>query len=486
MSKYLGAGQYFERLPGGSTPVQGVATATLMVPGYFTDGPDSGVPVAVNSWAEFDRNYGGLNTTSENGYAIKGFFDNGGQTVLPLRITSVGARQADSTAMTGWTIKAVNKGTKYNGYTVILVANADTSAHFDVTIKDASGNVADKYENVTFESGETTTANYVANLLNPACQIVNITGTGSAVAAVYTLANGNDGAAIGLTEIQAALVVGASRFDACVDSNYLLIAPDATDAATTSALITYAEGRRDVFVPYSPTLVTSTVAAAVAFRKTVTNSQKSACYWPFVKVYDLLQGRTKTMSPIGHIAGIYARTDANKNVGKNPAGIIDGAIRGITGLSFTPTMATNTTPGDVGTLYVNRVNPLVSDSAHGTCVWGCRTTSLDPQWIYVNHERLFQFVEKKVGNGSMWVNFENNTADLQLKVFTQMYSLFLGWHNEKYFAGKTPAESFFIVCDGSNNTEDSEGDGELIIDYGIAPSKPAEFIRHRLRQKTLK
>jgi phage tail sheath protein FI len=86
----------------------------------------------------------------------------------------------------------------------------------------------------------------------------------------------------------------------------------------------------------------------------------------------------------------------------------------------------------------------------------------------------------------MWVNFENNTADLQLQVFTQMYSLFLGWHNEKYFAGKTPAESFFIVCDGSNNTEDSEGDGELIIDYGIAPSKPAEFIRHRLRQKTLK
>jgi phage tail sheath protein FI len=48
--------------------------------------------------------------------------------------------------------------------------------------------------------------------------------------------------------------------------------------------------------------------------------------------------------------------------------------------------------------------------------------------------------------------------------------------------GSTPAEAFFVKCDGENNTAETIDAGQLIVDIGIAPVKPAEFVIFRLAQ----
>ncbi|MFD1046038.1 undecaprenyl-diphosphate phosphatase [Kibdelosporangium lantanae] len=48
--------------------------------------------------------------------------------------------------------------------------------------------------------------------------------------------------------------------------------------------------------------------------------------------------------------------------------------------------------------------------------------------------------------------------------------------------GNTPEEAFYILCDETNNPASSVDEGKLIVDIGIAPVKPAEFVIFRLSQ----
>jgi len=57
--------------------------------------------------------------------------------------------------------------------------------------------------------------------------------------------------------------------------------------------------------------------------------------------------------------------------------------------------------------------------------------------------------------------------------------------NEGYFAGNSPSQAFFVICDETNNTQASIDLGQVIIDVGVAPNKPAEFVRFRFQQASL-
>jgi Bacteriophage tail sheath protein len=48
--------------------------------------------------------------------------------------------------------------------------------------------------------------------------------------------------------------------------------------------------------------------------------------------------------------------------------------------------------------------------------------------------------------------------------------------------GATPEQAFFILCDETNNPASSVDEGKLVVDVGIAPVKPAEFVIFRISQ----
>ena len=50
--------------------------------------------------------------------------------------------------------------------------------------------------------------------------------------------------------------------------------------------------------------------------------------------------------------------------------------------------------------------------------------------------------------------------------------------------GATPEEAFFVKVDEENNPEEVRDAGQLIIEVGVAPVKPAEFVIIRIKQKT--
>jgi phage tail sheath protein FI len=85
------------------------------------------------------------------------------------------------------------------------------------------------------------------------------------------------------------------------------------------------------------------------------------------------------------MVGIYARSDTNRGVHKDPANEV---IRGISQLQL------QINNQEQAVLNPKGVNCLRYFKGQGNLVWGGRTTSPDPDWKYINVRRLFIFVEK--------------------------------------------------------------------------------------------
>jgi len=200
------------------------------------------------------------------------------------------------------------------------------------------------------------------------------------------------------------------------------------------------------------------------------DSKYAAMYYPWVQVADPTPGATSTtmmMPPSAHLAGIWARSDGERGVHKAPANEI---VRGALGLGIT---LTNVEQGVLNPVGVNCIRAF---AGRGIRVWGARTLSSDPSWRYLNVRRLFNYVEKSIENGTQWMVFEPNDYDLWARAKRNI-SAFLKtvWMQGALF-GQSTDEAFYVKCDAENNPIETRDAGQLIIDIGIAPVKPAEFV----------
>jgi phage tail sheath protein FI len=202
------------------------------------------------------------------------------------------------------------------------------------------------------------------------------------------------------------------------------------------------------------------------------DSKFAALYYPWIKVAGG-NGHPIAVPPSGHIAGVYARNDKERGVHKAPANeIVRGALE----------PASAITKGEQDTLNPIGVNCIRSFSGQGIRVWGARTLSSDPAWRYINVRRLFNFVEKSIERGTQWVVFEPNDSDLWARVRRDVGAFLTGVWRAGALFGITGGEAFFVKCDEEINPPDVRDRGQLIIEIGLAPVKPAEFVIFRLSQ----
>src|SRR5438105_15896551 len=87
-------GVYIEEIPSGVRTITGVPTSVTAFVGRAWRGPVD-VPVRCDSYADYDRTFGGLWRDSTMSYAVQQFFANGGSQALVVRVaTRTGATRA--------------------------------------------------------------------------------------------------------------------------------------------------------------------------------------------------------------------------------------------------------------------------------------------------------------------------------------------------------------------------------------------------------
>jgi uncharacterized protein len=205
------------------------------------------------------------------------------------------------------------------------------------------------------------------------------------------------------------------------------------------------------------------------------DSKFATLYWPWLEVMDPLTSRPIMVPPSGHMAGIWARTDSTRGVHKAPANeVVLGAI----GLAF------NTTHSEQGGLNQIGINCIRAFPGRGIRVWGARTLSSDPEWRYLNVRRLFNYVSESIVEGTQWAVFEPNDERLWTRLrMSATNFLTRTWRDGALF-GSTPEQAFFVKCDAETNPPDVVEAGQVVVEIGIAPVKPAEFVVFRISQYT--
>src|SRR4030095_12154696 len=78
-------GVYIEEIPSGVRTITGVATSITAFIGRASRGPVND-PVTITSFADYERNFGGLSVDSTMSYAVQDFYLNGGSEAIVVRI----------------------------------------------------------------------------------------------------------------------------------------------------------------------------------------------------------------------------------------------------------------------------------------------------------------------------------------------------------------------------------------------------------------
>ena len=506
-------GVYIEEISSGVRTIVGVATSVTAFIGRAERGPDNKA-IYIQSFSDFDRIFGGLWNKSTMSYAVQHYFQHGGTDSIVVRVAKNANRATISLATSGdpLILETIGPGEWGNALraSVNHEATKDSANLFTLTIQELEAPGSQKVvSDETFRnlSSDSENKRYITTVLREGSRLVNVKGTAPKDRPVPTITNNDDPAdSTKYTESDGNGTHGDPITDAEItnlslkDERHGMYALDAVDLFNMlcipplefdddgdtdfSNAAKYCKDNRAILIMNPPSSWTDTDSAfsgVDVLRTTVGEaSDHSVVYFPRLNVPDPLQeNRTATFTPCGAVAGIIARTDAQRGVWKAPAGT-EATLSGVRELTY---KLTNLQNGRLNPLGVNCIR---SFPVYGNVIWGARTLAgadaLSSEWKYLPVRRLALFIEESLYRGTQWVVFEPNDeplwSQIRLNVGSFMHNLF----RQGAFQGTTPREAYFVKCDKETTTQTDINQGIVNILVGFAPLKPAEFVIIKIRQ----
>jgi phage tail sheath protein FI len=205
-----------------------------------------------------------------------------------------------------------------------------------------------------------------------------------------------------------------------------------------------------------------------------TTHGEAALYFPWLLVAPAAGSTPILVPPSGHVAGVYARTDATRGVHKAPAGA-DALVNGALGVERTLSDVEH------GQLNVDGINVVRVFSPGGRpIVWGARTTASNLSLRYVSTRRLLSFIELSIEDGIRWALFEPNNTKLWAKLRHSISEFLVRVWRDGGLFGTKASEAFYVRIDEVLNPDTERALGRLNLEIGVRPSYPAEFIILRI------
>jgi phage tail sheath protein FI len=511
-------GVYVQEIPSEVRPIMGVATSITAFVGRALRGPIDD-PQTLNSYRDFERVFGGLWDGSSVGFAVRDFFLNGGSQAVVVRLYHADpgddGRPVEATlALSNVSLVAAAPGTWGNQ----LRARVDHDTRptglgkggsklFNLFVHDGLTGTVESFCDVSVEP---THERAIDLVLQNESHLVRVTGSLPAVAPaaqaaptgeqdvwgdhlpvtnvkVVSGAEASDGAALDVNDFigpgKEHAKQGLYALERTELFNLLCIPPylsgDVDTALVTSAA-SYCERRRALLLVDPPSTWSDTEAVRSSGVAWVgTSSRNAALYYPRLRQPNPLKGGiVESFVPCGAVAGVIARTDAQRGVWRAPAGV----VATLTGVPELATMLADTEGAALNTLGVNclRTLPLV-----GPVVWGARTArgadALADEYKYVPVRRLALFIEESLDRGLRWVAFEPNDEPLWSQIRLNVGAFMHDLYAQGAFQGTTSADAYFVNCDRTTTAQNDINLGIVNIVVGFAPLQPAEFLVIRLQ-----
>jgi uncharacterized protein len=504
---YQSPGVYVEEFERGVKPIQGVGTSMAAFVGVTAEAsrkaidPDTGEriivedrlnkPTLVTSWTQYTRVFGEFAPDAYLPDAVYGYFANGGG---PCYVTSIRALNEGDDRMTAASVEVPSTG-KSTSFKATADVSGEMGNQLQLTVKHDTGDDGKATGTFTVTVGGQTVSglsmkksddNYIGDAQFDAVTISDV-GAHNATPdeGSYNLSGGGSqplsaadfiGSAANRTGLEGLEAIEDVRLLVCPD---LVAGYDGSDEAdlrikiVQEAMIKHCERLRYRFAVLDTPPGLSPSEVLEWHNYTAFDTSYAAVYYPWIEIADLSSSGTKLVPPSGHIVGLYNRTDSERGVHKAPANeVVRGAVA----------LETNISRSEQDNLNPRGINCIRSFAGRGIRAWGGRTLSRDGAWRYINVRRLFIYVEASMDAGLQWVVFEPNDRTLWAKIRRDVTSFLRNVWGSGALFGATEDQAFYVKCDGELNSSDVRDMGQLIIEVGMSPVKPAEFVIFRISQ----
>jgi uncharacterized protein len=535
-------GVYIEELPSGVHTITGVATSITAFVGRAQRGPVN-EPTIINSYSDYDNEFGGLWANSMMSFAVNDFYQNGGSQAVIVRLVPDDAATATidlpqdvaspptsplSSSYTTLNLEAASPGSWGNMLGVTVDTNTKnpqdyTLFNLSIQLTDPTTNQISATERFLNLSVDPTSSRYVGTYLaqnslliavqtdtnNPGgYQVPGVRPSATQPTVLSPpssppqskilpepLTGGSDGT-LDISDLDIIGNQGGKEGLYALENtdlfNLLCIPPYNfsggafvdVDATVQAAAAAYCVQRRAFYIMDPPSSWTNLQFALNGFSNFSANiganGDHAAVYFPqLVEVNILNDGQTQNFVPCGAVAGMYARIDAQRGVWKAPA----GQETALTGVQQFAVPLTDMENGQLNPLGLNclRSFPLI-----GRVIWGARTLqgadALESQWKYVPVRRTALFIEESLYRGTKWVVFEPNDDTLWGQIRLTVGSFMQSLFRQGAFQGTTPQTAYFVKCDSETTTQNDIDQGIVNIVVGFAPLMPAEFVIIQIQQ----
>ena len=449
------------------------------------------VPVKVTSWSEYIDNFAngmpsGFTSNSYLGYAVYGFFQNGGSELYILNEADRHLATATAT-LSGASLEASDAGAwagnekSTNKLWVDVAAGKDEHEFIiNVYYGDVAGDDTwvEDFEITASEEDKVTAVDLKA-LINgnsdyfivSADQIEDVT---LAVTEAVAFTGGSDGSTEedGVTLKPIDVETSLRKFDNIDDIAMIAHADNNTqNAANTMLAYCWSTNEKrnrnkdchnNLIAIIGAPSETTTPDEAIALKY-----KGRGCFaYPWGGFLDSLTNEVKYIPIVGHYMGRAAAMIEDEGYQRVPAGVYAN-LTGIVSLSqaIDPIVA--------GKLNKNNIITMMDKPNYGIVVWGGRSCD---DGRYINSLLLEAKLRRDLYQGLQPFVFQPNTAStwrtVQSTIDTYMSDL---WQSGA-FEGETAAKAYYVLCDETNNTPKTIEKHELHVKIAYREVGCAEFI----------
>lgn len=452
-------------------------------------------PVRIASFAQYEHVFGGLWQPSMLSYAVEQFFENGGRAALIVRVAS-GARPSTLSLPAGGGVLSligVNPGSReylraavdYDGI------RADDPGTFNLVlqrVRQPGSELIEDQEIFRKLSIDPGASRYVEEALLTS-RLMRVSGavppwrpdrTGGDARAGYVGANadGDDGAALVDYDLigSAAGHTGIFALRSPFDFDLLCLPALSRDhdvgLSTLTVAARFCRDRQAILLVDPPSDWTSVDAALSGMREWPFRSENAAMYFPRVEARDRLRARTAVFGSAACAAGIIARGDETWPVWaatESEDAVLRHGMRPAVSLSE----ADRARLAHAGINSLHAVRPSVPASiSPRTLAVG---TPAAASWRYLAARRLALFILSSVERGTRWLQTQHNGPVAWDAAQRQVTEFLDGLDREGAFAGSSPGESYFAICDERVNGRAALALGQVNILFGVALERPGDF-----------
>ena len=467
MAMYNAPGVYIKDVASGAQSITQASSSVGLLIGKTRNGLIN-VAQKIGSWTEFISKYAnGLDTPfMENdylAYAVHGFFTNGGSQLYIGSVKKNAVKATATSEKNNITATAASEGVWGNSIKVTVSKSADfeegTYETYDVKVEVGSSDTATVTDVAIKDLPTAITKNSKIRMWLGEFSILETVN--KLEAETFTLSGGTDGDELSNSDYENALEMAK-----VLDDLTFIAIPGQTSNILNTALLAFCDNNG--YFPIIDMPMASTAEETRQYRKKV-SAWTGALAFPWVRMNDPLTDSLKTVPACGHLMGLYARTIENYGIHKAPAGT-NANLRGVVELEYA------VTPTELGDLNIAGVIVLMTRPNAGIVAWGARSlNSTDSTLRYVTDGLINLNIKKSLYDGTQYAVFEPNDETLWSNVKATCVGFLETLRLNGTLKG-TAAEAYYVIVDDSNNTDDTIAEGQLNIEIGYAPVKPAEFI----------